>query len=460
MISPLSRRFWLAFALAISIFLGICAIWVQFPRLQQPQLVSDRLRNALERNTQLQLKAQDPELNGFLSVPLRPLWDQPDTVGEADTSAAERIRRWNLYSTQKSGETMDHERFSKSDVQYLAALSEFESLAPDLLEAFGKPVFTTPVIEPTFYSPLMNFSAVRSGVVGLITLAEYKSAQGQVWEAAQDLLEVLKFGRTVQDSSSLISDLAGVAFQSLALDSMFVLLTPGQSFEAQQWREVSQSLIKSLPDPEQLARILESEMLAAQNSIQQRDSNSRQSLQPSWAYNAPGLAQRELRIYFNIVSEMLGQLQTEGKIVMPLRLGEFSRSDYLAGKTGLLAVFALADLDLVQQQIIYNRNRVLGMAVTASVSAYLCEHGTLPKSLLSLAESGLPLPNESLIAQSRLTYRLDDQHATIEIPFVELLGREVALRPPGLVWPWFEATQGRLSFRVSESSPAEEEDHS
>lgn len=109
---------------------GFYFIWIQFPTIQNPSRLKAMERSARDRFEALQLEAQDPQRNGYLTKTFLPFWGRVGMERQKDSPIEKTVEAWKQYGTPAKGELVDHSALT-SDGKYRAALKAFEEISPN-----------------------------------------------------------------------------------------------------------------------------------------------------------------------------------------------------------------------------------------------------------------------------------------------------------------------------------------
>ncbi len=198
-------------------------LWLQFPRVHNPDRVEAMRASAAKRFQAIQSEADNPERNGFLNPTFMPYWGRKGQEYQPGSPVEEQVKAWQTYSTEGSGELVDHSELQQ-DPEYQAALADFRKLVPDLTVSMRKPIFAPPDEAMELTTIVMNYMSVRASAQAMIGFAEAELEQGQAWSAADLTVTVVQFGRTLQNHTSLIGDMIGVAIQAIGVDGYVGLI--------------------------------------------------------------------------------------------------------------------------------------------------------------------------------------------------------------------------------------------
>ncbi len=402
----------------LGILLAFCVVytvWIQFPKIQDPRRLQEVEVSAQEHFVEIQTVAKDPERNGYLSQTFLPYWGRKGVERKENAPIKKILEDWNGYSTSSTREFVDHSSLAKNS-SYQAALSKFETVAPELEAAMRKPVFAAPDQELSFNSPVMNFISVRSSAQAMVGYAEARAAQGKILEAASATVAVMEFGKAVETQTTLINEMVGVAVQSIGFDGYVGLLGPESKLSAAQWKALAGRLTDALPVEQELATTMGSEMVGFQKSVAMLKTGKFPDLNSAW-WRLPGFLSREARIYSNLMLTIDSDLRDGGTVQMPSYLANPSTSDYLTGKVGNLALVVLPNYVRADAEIRFNRTKIAGAATATAVLAFRAENRRLPKNLDEIRAAGIPIPHSEVLKEVEAVYALSGTKATLSLPF-------------------------------------------
>ncbi len=417
------KSFVIALIAVIAVPIVLYGVWVQFPATRNPEIISEAYAVTNERMAELNLQAEDPEKNGFLSPTFVSYWGRKDKEYLESSPGKKAIDDWNLYySTPGLGEKVDHQALqADSDEKYTAALSGMEQVVPELRIAMNRPVFFPPKFELTAESTIPNLIAARACAQAMIGLAEAQVVQGKKEQAAQDLVTVIHFGSLFNDQGTLIMDMIGVAIQAIGADGFFGLIDVNNDFSADTWKSLTQKIIGSTPPKDTLLRAMQGEMLYCHNTIAQVAENPG-SLDEVGGVNGlaalPGFLGREERIYNNTMTDLILAVKADGRVSFGSDVTNPETMDYIKGRTGVVAQILLANYERADKQCRINRNRLMATATATGIAAYRAQEGRLPDSLAQLSEAGIPVVDDGE-ALGAMEYDVKGDTATLKVRIQE-----------------------------------------
>ncbi len=130
-------------------------------------------------------------------------------------------------------------------------------------------------------------------------------------------------------------------------------------------------------------------------------------------FQFPGFFSREVRIYSNIAVEMNDMFLSEGRYVVPEHIQNPSLSNYLTGKSGVIAIMMLPNYVRAEAQIGLIRAKVTGIALATGVIAYRADQGKLPTDFEQVRAIGIPVPEQAVIDELGVKY----EDGVISVPF-------------------------------------------
>lgn len=405
-------------------------VWLQFPTARNPELVSEAYAVTNERIADLNMQAEDPEKNGFLNPTFVPYWGRKDQEYQESSPTEKAVKAWNdHYSTPGKGEKIDHRSLQDAkDKDYLEALSGMEALAPELRTAINKPVFFPPKFELTADAMIPNLIAARACAQAMVGLAEAQVAQGKNEQAARDLVSVIHYGGLFNAQGTLIGDMIGVAIQAIGADGFFGLIDINFDFPANTWKSMTQTILKSTPPKDTVLRAMQGEMLFCHNTIEQISENPGAVGElgglPGLA-TLPGFLEREERIYNNTMTDLILAVKADRRVSFGSDLTEPTTTDYITGRTGLIAQILIANYERADKQCRINRNRLTALATATGIAAYRAQEGRLPESLAQLSESGIPVVDEGEVLGA-MEYKVTGEDATLKVR-VQEAGSDIPL---------------------------------
>ena len=390
----------------VALFTAFCVVygvWVQFPSLQNEALIKECQSLGDERFASLQAVANDPAQNGFLSETFRPYWDFRDKGYVEDNEVRDVMSAWyESYATPGKGEVVDHKALQDSkDTLYLKARSDFEKLIPELTQEIRKPCFVVPMEKIDINERTPDMLALRGIAQALAGYADSQVAEGELAEAIETLSTILALGNSTSGQGFIVADLIAASILTLAYDASLTDFPPSSELDAEQWKNLSQTFLTSLPPEDQLYQLLQSEVW-----LFRKDFNG-DTL--GGVTRLPGFLAREQRIFENKMCEILTAVKLDDPdalIIETPGLGSL-----LTGKSGLIASMLFPSYSRAGAKLTLTRKKLLSRGICAALLSYRKSKGTWPSELANLSEIGLDLPFEATPAW--LEYKLEGDKALL-----------------------------------------------
>ena len=116
-------------------------------------------------------------------------------------------------------------------------------------------------------------------------------------------------------------------------------------------------------------------------------------------------------------------------------------TDYLAGRSGIMVAILVPNFTRADDQMLYNRRKMLGLATAFGIKTFREQKGRLPKSLEELAKAGIPTVEESELQ----TMTLEGAKLTVPLTFEpQISGLEISYSGDG----WFEMDGDSIVFQL------------
>lgn len=440
-------RLLFAFLILIVIVLALYGVWLQFPTARNAAVVKEAYAATGERLKERLAQAEDPRLNGFLNPTFVPYWGRKSTEYVDGSPASKIVEAWSKYSTPYSDERVDHKSLqTKGDEGYSKALADMETVAPELREAMGKPVFIPPNFELNSNSEVPNYIAARSCAFAMVGLAEAQVSQDRGVQAAEDLVSVVNFGSGFVGHDTLVSDMIGVNIQSIGLEAFNSLIDVNSNFSAHEWKSFAQKFLNSVPPKDAMLRALQGEMVFCGSSIDMLATDPNALGEDSWIPALPGTLGREKRIYNNLLSDLIIQFREDGTVKLPNELAEPTSMDRFSGRTGSLAEVLIPNCERSNELFKISRRSLTATATAAGVAAYRAQQGKLPDSLSKLSEVGIPVTEDKEMFQT-MDYQVNGDGATLKVRIQEPQATKSVTKYDKWGHPWLEADDEFLTFK-------------
>ena len=410
------KKYHLPAAVSLLIILSVAGFWFFCPLVENKSLVETSMERAQKRFSTAQETARDPEQNGYLNPRFLPFWGRKSTEANRNDPIQRTFDGWVEFSTPGAGEPIDHKALQSSeDPKYLEALSAFEEIEPELTEALSKPSFLTPEQKLSYNNEVLNYIAFRKAAQCLVGYAEAKVAQGDHREAARTLVTTVEAGRKVMGRSALIQDMIGVAVQAIGSSAIFTELDLKQPWGAKLGEELTARLVAAVPPREQLEWSLEAELFLGTSAIE--DIQDDKVTEPKSGEGLPGFLSREKRIYQNVMVQCLVNLKNNSRPIVPLAVRQSDWVDYVAGRTGLYIQILVPNFVRAEEQMDFNRAKVMGIATIFGVKTFREKHNRLPKNLEELPKWDIPTVEADSL--KTMTYDVNNGRASLIVPIFE-----------------------------------------
>lgn len=397
--------------LGLIVFLiSLVTIWVQFPQQTHPQLIEETVAKAQERHRSRQATARNPKFNGYLQPTLLPFWGTPADY-KPNSGVEKVITRWKAYGSNSQGTRQDH-RALLSQVDYLAARDQFESLLPALEEALNQSEFIAPNDRFDYIDNNdMKFISVRALGQALATLAESRVAEGQPEKALRPLALGFKLGAKLDQQGTLLSLFIGFNVNKVSAQAAQGLLRPETELSPEHWRALADAVVQGSPPPNLLETAIEDEIGRTFNTFRLFNTDPTTLIDfggDGLVYKLPGMLAREERICFNQWATTLTALRQKQPLVPPAPSMSTIR-EWLRGTAGLLGDGFLTNYSRPQALVDFHRQELTGLAVSAALLSERAATGRFPNDLSALK---LKLPMENLVwdrEQEQLVVSFDSQ---------------------------------------------------
>ena len=431
---------------ALAVLYGI---WWLFPQERNAEVVTDAYRVTNEWLEKSHTLAEDPGKNGFINPTFLPYWGRKGIEHKEDSEAGEIVVAWQNYSTPSADNTVDHKALlEQKDEGYTKALDGMKKVAPDLREAMDKSLFAPPKYELKADAVIPNLIAARACAQAMVGLAESEVAQGEVEQAAEDLVSVVSFGAGLIGQCGFLTDMVGVGIEDIGVNGFNGLIDINSNLPADTWKSLSQKMLNCEPPKEMILRAMQSEMLFCHNSIEYFKENPdwiSEEIKYSPVAALPGFFSREERIYNNVMSDLILQYQSKGTLDLPKELLEPSNTDWFTGRTGSLTVLMVQDFSRSKGRLEVSRRRLIATSTAAGISAYRAQEGKLPETLAQLPEAGIPLTDDKEWL-STMEYEARGDSATLKVRIQDSPAQLFPSVRGDWEHPWLETTDEHLTY--------------
>ncbi|MCA9779022.1 MAG: hypothetical protein KC800_19975 [Candidatus Eremiobacteraeota bacterium] len=410
---------------------GLFGFWINQPTLVGESQISDSVGSAKNRFSQLQREAENPQLNGYLSLQFEPLWGAGHPINET-SEIEQRLQAWNAYSNALRGGQTDHgARLKAGDTEYLAARTAFEGLLPGLVVALNKRLFVVPRKNLSGYG-LPDTSGLRLLSQAIYAYVESKVAEKDAAASVEPLAALFTLGGKMQGRENLVNDLSGVTLQRTAFKAL-ALIRPDSNLTTQDWLTLATAVTQGTPPPDQMVLAFEAEVAASLELILDNEKKAAQS----GSYLDRLFLQREKRIFMNQTALQLRAVKGDNlRKYMPPTPGFMSS---LTGESGNIALINTADFARAAAIMEFNRICLVGASTALDLRAYRAKNGKLPVTLQEVKEMGLRVPPDSM--------EYDPKEATITVKVSQKV-LETINKDEFTLDGWSKVTENGLQFTI------------
>jgi hypothetical protein len=349
---------------------------------------------------------------------------------------------WSAFTTPGADEPVDHEKLlGNKDSKFLAAMTEFEKVAPELEKAMTAPRFVAPETHFSFSTVVMNFIAVRSSAMAMVGLAELRLAQGRPADAFRALMAPIHMSGNLRAQGPLITDMVGLAIGTLSMDAFTSLIHPRFPIPVADWKRAAGIFSAAVPPKDRVLTAAQMEVTAANTSFEETAESKAVDPYLGALKRAPGMLRREQRIYNNIMGDMLLDLK-ENRPPVVEEVGTPGSLDFLTGKVGL-ALDLVPNMTRMQPFAEHNRRRVIGLSVFCGVAAYLAENKALPKDLEQV-RGVAEIPDSAILTEVGVTYKLEGTQATLTVPQARDMTIDITDEQDFGPHPWYKQDKSAM----------------
>jgi hypothetical protein len=407
----------------VSLMAGAFAYWINQPSLQGEEQITESVSSAKNRFAQSQREAKNPDLNGFLSEELLPLW-APGAAKAPVSPVQQIVSTWAAFSNGTRGNQVDHTSLLQAkDESYLAARNAFETILPDLVLNLNKRLFVVP------RSALSSFETPDSGGLRMLGQAVYafvesKVADGKPAEAIAPLASLFSLGGKMQGRGTLVNDLQGISLQRTAFETL-ALIPSDSDLTTEDWLKLGTAVAQGIPPTDQMARAFEAEVSVGLEHIQKNETAAAES----GSYLDRLFLQREKRIFMNQTALQLAALKSDN----------FANYEDPESSGGTIALIRTSDFVRASHLMEFHRRSMVLTATALDLRAYRTKLGKLPETLDKLADMGLEAPKDAV------EYTAELGTISIKIPPETLEGLDRKdFNLPG----WSEITEDSLKLTL------------
>ncbi len=425
------------------------AIWIQFPRETDSGYISQTVEQGQKYFVDGQTESLNPDKNGYLNKNLISYWGRKGKEGVENSVNQGVVTGWNNYSSSATGRPIDHKKLlSTKETEYLKSRDGIRKLAPELEKSMRSETFVAPETKFDFETLLMNYTAVRACAQAMSGLAESEAASGEFDLAAHRLGSVFRLSRALQGKGAIINEMISASIGSVGNAGCLGLLGPKAPLSLKARQDLARDILSSVPAKGRLLGLLQGEVacgLALFDQIRKGTGQTYTSSAGIPSLHLPGLAAREERIYRNVHTRLLKELESTGNLTLTRTDISPSALDYTIGATGLYTQILLPNIPRLQEQLDLDRRARIAVGATYAALAFRAEKSRLPKDLQELG-TAYPLPDDS--ATLGLTYTSSGNTGTIHIPYDKTQDFFDSLKQFSGIESWVKAEGDGLTFTI------------
>lgn len=394
-------------AVLLLVFSVAYGVLISIPSEKNSQVIDEALAATDKRHKGLGTQLKNPQQNGFLNARMFPFWGGSE--GKKGP-VHDVVAAWaNAYSMQGVKLPVDHVALLKSkDPHYMKARRQFEGLLPDLITAFSLPRFQ-PVNE-NFAEPtkFFNKNALILLTMAMNGYAESLVAEGRPDQAALVYEMVFREGSLIGSDTQVLPTLEGVGLQALACQSMTVHLSPSAKMGPNQWIGLSTAIAATAPTSRTIERMLENDLAFGIGFLKRPRSSYDGDARPlRGAYLLPGMRGRDMRIYRNLMSDILTQKQ-DPTALLQVTAPPTTFDAQLRGLSGPGPEVLIPDYGKQFARINIHAAKMSGLAACTALCAYRAKFGKFPKQMAELDALKLEAPGGILWSQVKGMLYLSD----------------------------------------------------
>ncbi len=424
-------------------------IWIQFPSEKDSGFMTQTAESGQKYLARGQAESLDPQKNGYLNKQFLSYWGRKGKEGVENSVTQAVITDWNNYSSSSTGKTIDHEKLlSGKQSEYLKKREELKKLTPELEKAMRSETFVAPETKFDFETPLLNYIAVRACAQAISGLAESEAAEKQFDLTAQHLGSIFSLTRALQGKGAMINEMIATSIGGIGSSSSLELLGPKVPLSLKARQRLARDILGSVPGQDRLLGLLQGEVACGLALFKQIRTGAGQAYTSNAGIpnlRIPGLVAREERIYRNVHTRLLKELESTGRLTLTRADTNPNPLDYLTGSTGLYTQILLPNIPRLQEQLDLDRRARIAVGTTYAVMAFRAEKQRLPKDLKELSQA-YPLPADA--DTLGLTYTPSGSAASVHIPYSKAQGFLSNLQHFPSIESWVKADGDGLTFNL------------
>lgn len=373
----------------LGLFLLIGYGWLlSTPKAQATASLDEGLVAAKARADALKLKGTDPHQNGFLEPLLLPYWKADGDVKDKNfIFVSSAVERWTKdFSAQSIGHEVDHAALLKvKSVDYLAARKGFEELLPHVVAALDKPMFSSG-------KEGIHVFRVLQLTRGLDGYAESLVAEGELERASLVYQLVFLLGDHVGRGGGVLQMFGGISCQALGFQSLVGHLSDADHLGLDSWAGLSRTLSYTTPMADAFTEAIQVDAQRGLEFLSEaRSSYDGEARFLRGVFLLPGLRARDIRIYRNVMTEILGLAGAQKTLPVWVAPGF---THYLEGRTGAAfsSLIPEGGYRVEAARLRFHNAKMTGLCAYTALCAYRAKHGHWPERLEDLASLHLKAP--------------------------------------------------------------------
>lgn len=377
------------------------AIWLQFPKVKDPAFYEAAQSETKAKTDNLKTGAQKSEQNGYLDPYMAEWWGRKGLEYKDQSEARTVCYGWQNYSSTSEDRAVDHTALLKAkDKQYLDARAAYEKMLNEhLLNNLSKPFFIAPEENYSIETVFPNIMALRSIVHCNNAYVESLLAEGKIDEAVGLSNLTLEFAAKFSGQLGLLQEMLSGSMARDVVRNDLQVYGSAIKTSPENWLKLAQTALATLPQDHTLESALKTELVIV---AQVADGYEGASLSAATegqlgGFHAllgiPGMAQREKRIYINVMTELIKKKDSKEAQSYVESLNDFGLGSILVGSNSIVSAIAVPNVPKAYDQFNTTRRLQLGFALYAGIRAHQAKSGGKPpKDLSELGSLGLKLP--------------------------------------------------------------------
>lgn len=388
------KRVGIALVTILILFIGVYFFWVSSPAITNSAPVDEAIKATKTRLDELQSHANNPDENGFLNKTFVVYWGVTGQQYTKDSEIEKTVEAWSQnYSSQGTGEVVNHaDLAAKKDAEYLAKREAFAAEVPGLVESLNKPYFVAPEKGRRSITTLYpNLVAMRAVAQGLSGYGEALASEKKYDEAINVYIANWNLGKNLYSQGSLLYDAIGNAIQSLTSASFETYIRPELNVSAADWKRVADALADRFADKDAVFGSVQGEVTIGvwylEDSLSGKTNTDAGDISQelSSLSMAPGILDRERRMYWNTCGEFLEAVKNDKEDEFFKRVEKFDLGTWFSGDMSVLAAVALPNVSRSEANMSIGRKHLQALAVACALISQNKATGSFPNAIQDLA---------------------------------------------------------------------------